>query len=424
MAVRVVVGAQWGDEGKGKYIDMLARDSDMVVRYSGGNNAGHTIVADGVQYAMHLIPSGILYKDKICIISNGVVIDPAVLLEEMRELSRRGVSTDKLLISDRAHVIMPYHRLLDELQESSRGAASLGTTKRGIGPAYADKTERCGIRMCDLIDEEEFAAKVKENLRVKNRIIEKVYGGKGLDAENIINEYNGYAKLLKKHVTDVNSIIGDAASKGLNMLFEGAQATFLDLDFGTYPYVTSSNPIAGGVCTGAGIGPTYIDEVYGVLKAYTSRVGSGPFPTEQVNETGDTIRELGHEYGTTTGRPRRCGWLDTVMIRYAARINGLTALAVNHVDTIGKLGKIKLCTAYRKNGETIVHFPASLKELAECEPVYEEFDGWKEDISSVRKFEDLPENAKKYLRRIQELAGVKIALIGVGKDREQTIRAE
>ncbi len=424
MAVRVVVGTQWGDEGKGKYIDMLAKDSDLVVRFSGGNNAGHTIVADGVKYAMHLIPSGILHKGKTCIIGNGVVVDPAVLLKEMEELSQKGVSTDKLLISDRAHVIMPYHKLMDELQESQRGSANLGTTRRGIGPAYTDKTERCGIRMCDLIDEEEFAQKVRENLKIKNQIIEKVYGGKGLDADEIITEYSQYARQLKKHVTDVNALVGDAAEQGENILFEGAQATFLDLDFGTYPYVTSSNPVAGGVCTGAGIGPKYIDEVYGVLKAYTSRVGAGPFPTEQKNEIGDTIRELGWEYGTTTGRPRRCGWLDAVMIRYAARVNGLTGLAINHVDTIGKLDRIKLCVAYRKNGELINHFPASLKELDMCEPVYEEFDSWKEDISSVRKYDDLPGNAKKYLRRIEELAGVKIALIGVGKDREQTIVVE
>lgn len=422
MAVRVVVGTQWGDEGKGKYIDMLAKDSDLVIRYSGGNNAGHTIVADGIKYAMHLIPSGILHKDKVCIIGNGVVVDPAVLLKEMEELAQKGISTDGLLISDRAHVIMPYHKLLDELQESQRGSGNLGTTKRGIGPAYSDKTERCGIRMCDFIDKEQFESKVRQNLIIKNQIIEKVYGGKGLDANAIIAEYGKYAELLKEHVTDVNSIIGDAIVEGRNILLEGAQATFLDLDFGTYPFVTSSNPVAGGVCIGAGIGPTCINEIYGVLKAYTSRVGAGPFPTEQNNEIGNTIRELGWEYGTTTGRPRRCGWLDTVMIRYAGRVNGLTALAINHVDTIGKLGKIKLCAAYRKDGEIIRHFPASLNELAKCEPIYEEFDGWEEDISSIRKFEDLPSNAKKYLKRIEELVGVKIALIGVGKDREQTIR--
>lgn len=422
MATRVVVGTQWGDEGKGKYIDMLAKDSDLVVRFSGGNNAGHTIVADGVKYALHLIPSGILHKGKTCIIGNGVVVDPAVLIGEINELNKKGIDTGKLLISDRAHVIMPYHRELDELQEKFRGSGSLGTTKRGIGPTYADKTERCGIRMCDFIDDAEFDRKVRENLKVKNLIIEKVYGGKAFDADEIIAEYKKYADILRSHVTDTNSIISEAVEAGKNVLFEGAQATFLDLDFGTYPFVTSSNPVAGGVCTGSGLGPVYIDEVFGVLKAYTSRVGAGPFPTEQDNETGNTIRELGWEYGTTTGRPRRCGWLDTVMIKYAARVNGLTGLAINHVDTIGKLGKIKLCVAYRKEGETTTRFPASLKELAKCEPVYEEFDGWTEDISGVRSFDELPANAKKYLGRIEELAGVKIRLIGVGKEREQTIR--
>lgn len=423
MATRVVLGTQWGDEGKGKYIDMLAQTSDLIVRFSGGNNAGHTIVADGVKYALHLIPSGILHKGKTCIIGNGVVVDPAVLLDEISGLNEKGVSTDKLLISDRAHVIMPYHKLLDELQEKFRGENSIGTTKRGIGPCYADKTERCGIRMCDLIDEELFVQKVRENLEVKNLIIEKVYGGQKFDEKQIIDEYLEYARKLRPHVTNVNTILFDAIEQGKNILFEGAQATFLDLDFGTYPYVTSSNPTAGGVCTGSGIGPVNIDEVYGVLKAYTSRVGAGPFPTEQDNETGDKIRELGWEYGTTTGRPRRCGWLDLVMIRYAARVNGLTALAINHVDTIGKLPKIKLCVAYKKDGKEINYFPSSLKELAKCEPIYEEFDGWDTDISNVKKVDELPENAKLYLKRIEEVVGVKIKLIGVGKDREQTIEA-
>ncbi|GAE89623.1 adenylosuccinate synthase [Acetivibrio straminisolvens] len=421
MATRVVVGTQWGDEGKGKYIDMLAKDSDLVVRFSGGNNAGHTIVANGVKYALHLIPSGILNEGKTCIIGNGVVVDPAVLLKEIKELNEKGISTSRLLVSDRAHVIMPYHRLLDELQEKFRGNNSIGTTKRGIGPCYSDKTERSGIRMCDLIDEEVFIGKVKENLKVKNLIIEKVYGGQKLDEEQVISEYLEYGRKLKEYVSDVNSIIFEAIEQDKNILFEGAQATFLDLDFGTYPFVTSSNPVAGGVCTGAGVGPVFINDVYGVLKAYTSRVGAGPFPTEQDNEIGDKIRELGWEYGTTTGRPRRCGWLDLVMIKYAARVNGLTALAINHVDTIGKLPKIKLCVAYKKNGQQTRNFPSSLKELAQCEPVYEEFDGWDEDISNVKSFDNLPDNAKKYLRRIEEVVGVKIKLIGVGKEREQTI---
>lgn len=421
MATRVVIGTQWGDEGKGKYIDMLAKGSDVVVRFSGGNNAGHTIVVDGVKHALHLMPSGILHKGKTCIIGNGVVVDPAVLLKEIDNLNEKGVDTSRLFISDRAHVIMPYHKSLDELQERFRGSQSLGTTKRGIGPTYMDKTERSGIRMCDLIDSEQFAAKVRENLAVKNLMIERVYGGTGFDAEAIIEEYSVYADRLRDRITDTNAYLFDAMDEGKDILFEGAQATFLDLDFGTYPFVTSSNPVAGGVCTGAGIGPTCIDEVYGVLKAYTSRVGAGPFPTEQNNEIGDTIRELGWEYGTTTGRPRRCGWLDIVMIRYAAKVNGLTGLAINHVDTIGKLDRIKLCVAYNKDGKVIRHFPASLKELAKCQPIYEEFESWKEDISGVRSFEDLPDNAKKYLRRIEELVGTKVKLIGVGKEREQTI---
>lgn len=421
MPTRVVIGTQWGDEGKGKYIDMLAKNSDIVVRFSGGNNAGHTIVADGVKYALHLIPSGILHKGKICIIGNGVVVDPAVLLEETKKLNEKGISTDKLLISDRAHVIMPYHKLLDELQEKFRGDNSIGTTKRGIGPCYADKTERCGIRICDLIDEEILIEKIKQNLIVKNLIIEKVYGGQKFDENEIINEYLEYGKLLKPHVANTNSFLFDAMEQGKNILFEGAQATFLDLDFGTYPYVTSSNPTAGGVCTGAGIGPVNIDEVYGVFKAYTSRVGAGPFPTEQDNEMGDKIRELGFEYGTTTGRPRRCGWLDLVMIRYAARINGLTSLAINHLDTIGKIPKIKLCVAYMKEGQQINYFPSSLKELEKCEPMYEEFDTWDEDISNIREFDELPTNAKTYIKRIEDIVGVKVKLIGVGKEREQTI---
>lgn len=421
MSVKAVIGTQWGDEGKGKYIDMLSQHSDMVIRFSGGNNAGHTIVANGIKFAFHLIPSGILNKRNTCILGNGVVIDPASLIEEIDGLHSKGYSTDNLLISDRAHVVMPYHKELDKLQEEFRGADNLGTTKRGIGPAYADKTDRCGIRMCDLIDPDEFARKVRQNLKFKNALIEKVYGGKAFDAQQIIDEYSEYAKVLKKYITDVNVIITDAIDQDKNILLEGAQATLLDLDFGTYPYVTSSNPVAGGLCTGAGIGPVHVDEVIGVFKAYTSRVGAGPFPTEQDNEIGDTIRELGWEYGTTTGRPRRCGWLDTVMIRYAARINGLTSLAINHVDTIGKLDEIKICTAYRKDGEIITHLPASLKELDKCEPIYETFEGWEEDITGIRDFDKLPPQAKKFLNRIEEIVGVKIKMVGVGKDRENII---
>jgi adenylosuccinate synthase len=421
MATKVIIGTQWGDEGKGKYIDKLAASSDYVVRFSGGNNAGHTIVANGIKYALHLIPSGILHDGKICIIGNGVVIDPAVLLKELEGLKSKGINTNNLLISDRAHVIMPYHRELDALQEKFRGSNSLGTTKRGIGPAYSDKSERSGIRICDLIEPETFKDRVRTALELKNLIIKNVYGGEPFDAEKIIAEYSEYAIALKPFVTDTNAILSQAIDDGKNVLFEGAQATFLDLDFGTYPYVTSSNPVAGGVCVGSGIGPTYIDEIYGVFKAYTSRVGAGPFPTEQDNEIGNTIRELGHEYGTTTGRPRRCGWLDLVMLRYAVKINGLTGLAINHLDTIGKLPEIKLCRAYKKDGKESMVFPASLNELAKCEPIYETFETWSEDISNIRNYDELPVNAKKYLERIEEICGTKLKYIGIGSDRDQVI---
>ncbi len=422
MAGIVVIGTQWGDEGKGKYIDILSGDTDYVVRFSGGNNAGHTIVHEGVKYALHLIPSGILRKDITCIVSNGVVIDPAVILMEIDRLRQQEVEMATLYISDRAHVIMPWHIALDALQESKRGKDGLGTTKRGIGPAYTDKAERSGIRMGDLMDAETFKEKVYANIEIKNAMIEKVYGGTPLDPEKIISDYLGYAELLRPYVRDVNALIHVALEQGKMVLFEGAQATFLDIDFGTYPFVTSSNPIAGGVCTGAGVGPRMITEVLGVMKAYTSRVGAGPFVTEQLNEIGDTIRELGHEYGTTTGRPRRCGWLDGVMLKYAARVNGLTGLCMNHLDTIGKLDAIKLCVGYKLDGNSIDYYPSNLKELERCKPIYEEFESWKGvDISKVRRFEALPEAAKRYVRRIEEITGVKMKYIGVGPDREQTI---
>jgi adenylosuccinate synthase len=422
MAGIVVIGTQWGDEGKGKYIDILAGDADYVVRFSGGNNAGHTVVHDGVKYALHLLPSGILRKDKICIISNGVVIDPQVLLMEIDRLKSRDVETAQLYISPRAHVIMPWHRELDALQEAMRGKDGLGTTKRGIGPAYMDKADRSGIRMGDLMDAELFTALVNQQIPIKNAIMEKVYGGSSMDGQAIIQEYLGYAERLRPYVRDVSTMVHDALEDGKCVLFEGAQATFLDIDFGTYPYVTSSNPIAGGVCTGAGVGPKMVTEVLGVMKAYTTRVGSGPFVTEQNNEIGNTIRELGHEYGVTTGRPRRCGWLDAVMLKFAARINGLTGLCMNHLDTIGKLDSIKLCTGYQINGELINYYPSSLKELASCQPVYETFESWKDtDISRIRRFNALPEAAKRYVRRIEELVGVPMKYIGVGPDREQTI---
>ena len=418
----IVIGTQWGDEGKGKYIDILAEDAEVIVRFSGGNNAGHTIVHGTEKFALHLLPSGILRAETVCLIGNGVVVDPAVLLMELERLKSRNVRMARLLVSDRAHVIMPWHRELDALQEAQRGDKGLGTTKRGIGPAYADKAERSGIRMCDLMDPEIFRTRVREVLTVKNAIIEKVYGAAPIDAEAVIVEYLGYADRIRSMVCDVHAVMHEALEAGKKVLFEGAQATFLDIDFGTYPYVTSSNPIAGGVCVGAGIGPREIDEVYGVMKAYTTRVGEGPFPTEQLNEVGDTIRTLGHEYGTTTGRPRRCGWLDGHMLRYAARINGLTGLCMNHLDTIGKLPVIKFCTGYTLDGLPITHYPASLRDLARCVPVYEEFPGWPEtDISGARHFHELPEAAQQYVRRIEQVVGVPLRFLGVGPDRAHTI---
>jgi len=342
MATKVVIGAQWGDEGKGKIIDILAQQSDVVVRSQGGNNAGHTVEANGEQYKLHLIPSGILNPQTLCIIGNGVVVDPGVLLEELDMLQSRGISTDNLRIDARAHVIMPYHRELDGLSEIARGKADIGTTKKGIGPAYMDKAERSGIRMCDLMNRELFIEKARINVKIKNEIIEKIYGGTALNADSMIEEYLGYADRLKKYVADTTVMLYEAIKSGKNVLFEGAQGTLLDLDLGTYPYVTSSHPTSGGVCIGSGIGPTMIDECIGVVKAYTTRVGKGPFPTELNDEIGEAIREKGHEYGTTTGRARRCGWFDAVIVKYAVRTSGLTSIVVNKIDTLGDIGKLKI----------------------------------------------------------------------------------
>jgi adenylosuccinate synthase len=421
MATKVVIGAQWGDEGKGKIIDILAQQAEVVVRSQGGNNAGHTVEANGQQYKLHLTPSGILNPNTLCIIGNGVVVDPGVLLGELDMLQEKGVSADNLKIDARAHVIFPYHRVLDGLSEEARGKGDIGTTKKGIGPAYMDKAERSGIRMCDLMNKDLFIEKVKANIKLKNKIIEKVYGGKGLNADEIIEEYLGYAERLRKYVTDATVLLYNAIKAGKNVLFEGAQGTLLDLDLGTYPYVTSSHPITGGVCIGAGIGPTMIDECIGVVKAYTTRVGKGPFPTELFDEIGDQIRELGHEYGTTTGRPRRCGWFDAVIVKYAVRTSGLTSIVVNKIDTLSGIDKIKICVGYKKGDEIIREFPPSLEELALCEPIYEEMDGWQGDIGQIRNYKDLPENAKKYIKKIEEICDVKVSMIGVGPGREQNI---
>ena len=419
--VDVVLGTFYGDEGKGKIIDYLSTKADYTVRCTGGNNAGHTINVNGKKYAFHLIPSGILNKNTKAIIGNGVVIDPKVLIEEINNLEDEGISTSNLYISDKAHIIMPYHIKMDELQEELRNN-KIGTTKRGIGPAYCDKFERCGIRVMDFISDR-FATIARENIERKNEIF-KLYGKETLNADKIIAEYIELSKKLKPYVTDTVYMIHKAIEQDKQIVCEGAQATLLDIDFGSYPFVTSSNPSIGGICTGSGIGAKYIGNVYGVLKGYSSRVGEGPYITEQANEIGDLIRELGHEYGTTTKRPRRCGWLDAVALKYAVILNGITALAINHVDTIGKMDKIKLCVAYKKGNNIDMKFSCDEEYLKDIEPVYEEFEGNFGDISNIKRREDLPENAKKYLNRIEELVGVPIKFIGTGAGRDNMIIGE
>jgi len=418
----VVFGAQWGDEGKGRFVDYLASEADMVVRYQGGNNAGHTVCADGVEYKLHLIPSGILYRDKPCIIGNGVVIDPKALLEEIQYLKDRNVAVDRLFISDRAHVVMPYHRELDELIERKLGDGKIGTTKKGIGPCYTDKINRTGFRMCDLLEEEEFARKLKKCVEDKNELIVKVYNGQTLDYDAILNEYLEYGRILKDKITDTSLMVYEYGVKGKKLLFEGAQGMLLDIDFGTYPYVTSSHPTSGGVPVGAGIGPGAINQVVGVVKSYTTRVGEGPFVTELFDEIGSAIRERGHEYGTTTGRPRRVGWLDLVIVRFAARVSGITAFALSRMDTLGNLDKVKVCIGYKIGDQVINNYPASLAELAKAEPIYREFEGWSGDISDVRSFGDLPKAARKYIEFIEEETGVPVGMIGVGPGRDECIR--
>lgn len=416
-----LIGAQWGDEGKGKYIDILASSADYVVRATGGSNAGHTVVRGGNTYKLHLIPSGILYPNTVNIIGNGVVIDPKTVLEEMDSLAAQGIKFDNLRIDLRAHVVMPYHRTFDELAELAKGDAAIGTTKRGIGPCYADKCDRIGIRMIDLIDPDVFAKKLKTNLELKNKIITCVYGGKALDYDEIRSEYNEYAKRLAPFCRDTGVELYDAVKSNKRIIFEGAQGTLLDLDSGTYPFVTSSHPITGGFCAGAGIGPTAIKECLGIAKSYTTRVGAGPFPTELNDEVGKHLLDVGHEYGVTTGRARRCGWLDAVILRLAVRINGLTSLAINKLDPLTGLSKIKIATHYVKDGKVVRDFPADITMLEGCTPVYEEFDGWTEDITGVRSFDKLPKAAQNYIKAIEKIAGCPVTMIGVGPDREQNI---
>ena len=422
MSGTLVCGAQWGDEGKGRFVDYLAETADMVIRYQGGNNAGHTVITGGVTYKLHLIPSGILYKNKTCIIGNGLVVDPKALLDEIEMLREHGIDTSCLCLSDRAHVLMPYHRLMDELNEEQLGDNKIGTTKKGIGPAYTDKTSRVGIRFCDMLDTEDFKALVKKRTAEKNELITKIYGRDPVDADAIIKEYTGYAEKLRPYIKDTALMIYEAYAAGKSLLFEGAQGMLLDLDFGTYPYVTSSHPTSGGVFSGAGIGPRALTEIVGVVKAYSTRVGEGPFTSELIDATGDMIREKGHEYGTTTGRPRRCGWLDLVTVAYAARINGITQIALSRMDTLGGFDEVKICVGYQFEGKTIKNYPASLKDVAKCEPIYETFKGWAANLSYIRKFEELPEAAQVYVRFIEDYLNVPVTMIGVGPQREECIR--
>ena len=422
MPANIVVGTQWGDEGKGKIIDIIASRADVVVRSQGGNNAGHTVVNDGQTYKLHLIPSGILYKNTACLIGACVVLDPKEFLSEIDDLSSRGISFDNLKIDPRAHVVMPWHITLDGLSEKFRGNSDIGTTKRGIGPCYMDKYERCGIRVYDLVHPEVFAEKVRMTGKLKNKIITEVYGGEPHDIEAIIKEYTEYGKRLAKYVDDVSVIVYEAAKANKTIMFEGAQATLLDIDFGTYPYVTSSHPLSAGVCVGTGVGPMIISNIIGVAKAYTTRVGKGPFPTELNDEIGETIRNKGGEFGTTTGRPRRTGWFDAVIVRHSVRVNGLSSLAINKLDTLGGIGDLKVCVAYKKpDGTVIENFPAALEELADCVPVYETLKGFDDDVSSCRSFDELPEACKKYIERLEELCDCHISMVGVGPDREQII---
>ncbi|WP_291569083.1 MULTISPECIES: adenylosuccinate synthase [unclassified Clostridium] len=423
MSSFVVLGAQWGDEGKGKITDYLAEKADVVVRFQGGNNAGHTVEVGDKQYKLHLIPSGILYKEKLNIIGNGVVVDPEALFKEIEYLEGLGenITPNKLIVSDRAQVIMPYHKVLDKLKEEARGKNDIGTTRKGIGPCYSDKVDRNGIRVCDLVKPEVLKTKLEEYLPNKNKAITKLYGGEALKLEEVYAKYLDYGKRLKPYVQDTSVRIFDAIKENKKVLFEGAQGTLLDIDFGSYPYVTSSNTTAGGVCVGTGIGPTMINSAVGVVKAYTTRVGKGPFPTELNDKVGDWIREKGHEYGTTTGRSRRCGWLDLVILKTAARVSGLTSFAVTKIDTLAGLEKLKICVGYKFEDKIIDYFPASLEDLAKCEPIYEEFDGWDDSIADARTYQELPENAKVYLKRVEEFTGVRTSIVSVGPRRDQTM---
>jgi adenylosuccinate synthase len=420
----VVIGAQWGDEGKGKVTDLLSKSADVVVRYQGGVNAGHTVVVQGQTFKLHLIPSGILYPETECIIGSGTVIDPQVLIGELDQLEELGISTQKLLISETAHVTMPYHRLIDQASEERRGNHKIGTTGRGIGPTYADKSERIGIRVVDLMDSDILRKQLNWTINYKNAVIEKLYNLPPLDPATVIDQYLAYAERLRPHVVDCSLKIYDAIQQRHNILFEGAQGTLLDLDHGTYPYVTSSNPVAGGACVGAGVGPTMIDRVIGVAKAYTTRVGEGPFPTELHGELGQLLCDRGAEFGTTTGRRRRCGWFDAVIGRYAVRINGMDCLAITKLDVLDTLEELKVCVAYEINGQRCEDFPSNARRFAQCKPIYKTLPGWQQSTVHCRTLENLPKQALAYLKFLAELMDVPIALVSLGASRDQTIIVE
>ncbi|MCJ8341866.1 MAG: adenylosuccinate synthase [Cetobacterium sp.] len=421
MAGYVVVGTQWGDEGKGKIIDVLGHKADYVVRFQGGNNAGHTVVVNGEKFILHLLPSGMLHGKGKCIIGPGVVVDPKVLLKEIATLEEKGAKVDHLFISDRAHLIMPYHVQLDILKEEKSGANKIGTTKRGIGPCYADKFSRVGIRAVDLLDMNIFGEKLQRNLEEKNELFAKIYNAPEMSYEEIFEEYKGYAEKLKHRIIDSVPEINEALDQDKFVLFEGAQAMMLDINYGTYPYVTSSSPTSGGVTTGVGVSPRKIDRVIGVMKAYTTRVGEGPFVTELNDDLGEKIRQIGGEFGATTGRPRRCGWLDLVVGKYAVQINGLTDVVITKIDVLSGLDTIKICTGYDIEGKVYTTVPASTELVAKAKPIYEELPGWTEDITQMKNYDELPENCKKYIKRMEEILGCQITVVSVGPDRTQNI---
>ena len=422
MAVKIVVGSQWGDEAKAKIVDYLAVDSEYVVRFQGGANAGHTVIVNGKEFIFHLIPSGIMYPDKICVIGNGVVLDPRALMDEVEELKDRDIDVKgRLFISEKAHLVMPYHKLLDVASEKHKGKNSIGTTGRGIGPAYRDKAARTGIRLLDLLDKDIFAKKLKINIELANEILTKVYEAEALDVDETIKSCLENGSKLLPYIADVSLLLHDAAKAGKNILFEGAQGALLDIDHGTYPFVTSSNTISGAACAGTGIGPTLIDDIVGVMKAYTTRVGNGPFPTEFNDEFAETIRQIGAEFGATTGRPRRCGWFDGIIAKYATRVSGLTSLAITKLDVLDTLPEVKICIGYKVGDKVLEHFPVDADVLETIEPIYESHPGWQSPTTEARTMEDLPENARLYLARISEIVDTPVAYVSIGSDRSQTI---